>query len=157
MRCATSRRAPATPTAACVLPAIRWWTEDVCYLDTTPCRCGRTSTRVHYLGRQQYGTTVAGRLVFPSQLYAAVEAFDETSHALFQIVKYAPEMPALRLRVGYQPGDAGKLADLGPRIAARVAAELGFTTKVEFVPTEELLALGPPHKIPRLLDLTKAR
>ena len=137
------------------LPAIRWWTEDVGYLDPTPCRCGRTSTRVHYLGRQQYGVTVAGRQIFPSQLYAAIAAFDETSHALFQIVKYAPQMATLRLRLGYQPGDAGKLAELGPRITARVAEELGFATEVEFVPTEELLALGPPHKIPRLLDLTK--
>lgn len=137
------------------VPAIRWWSEDICYLNPEPCRCGRTTTRIRYRGRQIYQLQIAGRLLFPSQIAGSVEQIPEASHGIFQVLKYAGEMPVLRLRVGYQPTPASDKAALCARIAAQTEKDLQVRTEVELVPLEQLTTLGPPHKIPRVVDLTK--
>lgn len=137
------------------IPAIRWWSEDICYLNPEPCRCGRTTTRLRYLGRQMYQLRIAGRSLFPSQIAGSVEQIPEASHGIFQVVKYAAEMPVLRLRVGYQPTAGCDEAGLCARIAAQSEKDLQIRTEVELVPLDQLATLGPPHKIPRVVDLTK--
>jgi len=50
-------------------PLIRYRTRDVTYLDPSPCRCGRTSTRMHrLLGRTDDMLIIRGVNVFPSQI-----------------------------------------------------------------------------------------
>lgn len=137
------------------IPAIRWWSEDICYLNPEPCRCGRTTKRLRYLGRQMYRLQIAGRFLFPSQIAGSVEQIPETSHGMFQVIKYAAQMPVLRLRVGYQPAKTSDEAGLRARIATQTEKDLQVHTEVELVPLEQLTTLGPPHKIPRVVDLTR--
>ena len=74
----------------------------------------------------------------------------EVDHGLFQIIRYAPDMETLRLRVGFHPQDTDRLDTLQVRVASYLSDHLGLPVMIEFVPADDLLALGPPHKIPRI-------
>ena len=137
------------------LAFIRWRSEDIGYLTTKPCRCGRTSTRLNFLGRVGYRATVRGHMVFPLDIQRVMETIPEADHGLFQIVKYSEKMDTLRLRVGYRPQELADPSALGTRISEAVTASLELPTEVQFVDANELLALGPPHKIPRIHEATE--
>ena len=92
---------------------------------------------------------VAGRSVLPMDVWEAVERFDETAMGLFQIIRPQAEMDRLRLRVGHD-GTASDLGELTERLAGAVDEATGAVPEIELVPNEELLRLGPPHKIPRV-------
>jgi phenylacetate-CoA ligase len=62
----------------------------------------------------------------------------------------APE-EFLRLRVGY--AGEPQLDSLESRLKAEIRRQLGVDAKLELVPNDELLKLGPPHKIPRVVKL----
>jgi phenylacetate-CoA ligase len=50
-------------------PLLRYRTRDITFLDRTPCRCGRTSVRMHrILGRTDDMLIIRGVNVFPSQI-----------------------------------------------------------------------------------------
>jgi phenylacetate-CoA ligase len=132
------------------LAFFRWRSEDIGYLDARPCTCGRTSTRLRFLGRVGYRVTVGGRMIFPVDVQRVMETIPEADHGLFQIVKTGAEMDRLRLRVGHRPADLADPASLGRRIEGALESSLGLPAAVEFVEAETLLALGPPHKIPRI-------
>jgi phenylacetate-CoA ligase len=53
------------------------------------------------------------------------------------------------LRVGHG-GSARGIADLEDRLTAAVAESTGVVPVIELVPNDDLLRLGPPHKIPRV-------
>jgi phenylacetate-CoA ligase len=55
----------------------------------------------------------------------------------------------LRLRVGHD-GSATNLSDLEARLVAAVHESTGLSAEIELVPSDDLLRLGPPHKIPRV-------
>lgn len=131
-------------------PAVRWRSEDICYFKTERCQCGRTHARLFYLGRKGFIVKVKGRMVFPNEITLALEGIAGAEHGLFQIIKYAEEMEELQLRVGYFPEAMNKLEEMGRAITAAVEKNVGTKTKVNFVKAEELLAYGPPHKIPRI-------
>lgn len=131
-------------------PAVRWKSEDICYFKTERCECGRTHARIFYLGRKGFIVKVNGQMVFPNDITLALEGIAGAEHGLFQIIKYAEEMEDLQLRVGYFPETLNKLKEIGDAITAAVEKNVGTKTKVNFVKAEELLAYGPPHKIPRI-------
>ncbi len=132
------------------LAFIRWRSEDVGYLTTERCTCGRTSTRMNFLGRVGYRATVRNKMIFPLDIQLVLETLPETDHGLFQIIKTGENMDVLRLRVGYRPAELADPTPLGERIASALEARLQLPAAVEFVNADELLALGPPHKIPRI-------
>jgi phenylacetate-CoA ligase len=132
------------------LAFLRWRSEDMGYVTTEPCVCGRTSTRMYFLGRVGYRVTVRNKMVFPVEIQRVMETFPEVDHGLFQIVRYARDMEQLRLRVGHRPHEVPNTETLHRRLAQRLEDELALPIDLEFVPAEELLALGPPHKIPRI-------
>jgi phenylacetate-CoA ligase len=70
---------------------------------------------------------------------------------LFQIIRTDREMDALRLRIGF---DAARLVDsleaLQQRLHNVIAEAIGVPLQVELIDEQELLKLGPPHKIPRV-------
>ena len=50
-------------------PVLRYRTRDITYLDRTPCKCGRTLTRMHrLLGRTDDMLIIRGVNIFPSQI-----------------------------------------------------------------------------------------
>ncbi len=131
-------------------PAIRWKSEDICYFKTDTCICGRTHARLFYLGRKGFIVKVRGRMVFPNEITLILEDVEGADHGLFQIVKYAEDMEGLRLRIGYYPETENRLEEVNRVITSKVEESLGMKTEVNFVKAEELLAFGPPHKVPRI-------
>lgn len=128
-------------------PLIRYRSEDLVRLTRLPCRCGRTHGRLWPLGRKGDEVRVRGRSIVPADLWPAIEAIEETSAGLFQVIRPEREVERLRLRVGF----AGERAtsDVARRVAAAIFAAVGIEAEIELVPNESLLRLGPPHKIPR--------
>ena len=134
------------------LAFVRWRSEDMGYVTTEPCVCGRTSTRLYFSGRVQYRVSVRGQIIFPVDIQHVLEHFSEVDHGLFQIIRYAPEMEMLRLRIGFRSQDTDRLDTLQSSLESYLAEHLGLPVAVVFVPADDLLALGPPHKIPRIHD-----
>jgi phenylacetate-CoA ligase len=132
-----------------VFPFIRYRSDDIDRFTRERCRCGRTHARLWTLGRKGDETVVDGRSVLPRDIWAAVEALDECSAGLFQMIRPQRQLDQLRLRVGYA-GAPGSLATLADRVADSVEENVGVRPEVELVPNADLLKLGPPHKIPRV-------
>ena len=132
------------------LAFIRWRSEDIGTITTEPCVCGRTSTRLHFLGRVGYRVQVQGRTVFPVEVQRILEQWPEVDHGLFQIVRTGPDMDVLRLRVGTREGEIDDPEGLRPRLEASLKDALQRPARIDYVDAEALLALGPPHKIPRI-------
>ncbi|MET0372101.1 MAG: hypothetical protein ABW039_12090 [Sphingobium sp.] len=133
------------------LPIVRYRTGDLVSMDRSQCACGRNHVRFKVLGRTSDQIIVEGRTILPRELMMLIEQHSETRAGLFQIIRTAREMDALKLRVGY---DAGRLSDgqdrLGQRLRDDLTAAIGVRVEIELVLDQELLKLGPPHKIPRV-------
>jgi len=102
------------------------------------------------IGRKGDEIVVNGKPVLPVDVWEAVESVDACALGLFQIVRPRREVDQLRLRVGYAAGWRDKLPLVDDDVRAAVHAAVGLVPKVELVPDDELLRLGPPHKIPRV-------
>ena len=132
------------------LAFIRWRSEDIGTATTERCACGRTNTRLNFLGRVGYRVRVKGRTVFPVEVQRILEEWPEVDHGLFQIVRTGPDMDLLSLRVGTREGEIADPGGLKPRLEASLEDALGLPARIEYVDAETLLALGPPHKVPRI-------
>jgi phenylacetate-CoA ligase len=132
-----------------VMPLVRFRSDDLVEVTRERCGCGRTHGRLRTAGRKGDEVIVEGRSVLPQDVWEAVEQFDETALGLFQIVRPSREVDRLRLRVGHA-GSADGVGDLEDRLTAAIAESTGVVPVIELVPNDELLRLGPPHKIPRV-------
>jgi phenylacetate-CoA ligase len=130
-------------------PLIRYRSDDIVRLTREPCACGRTHSRIWPVGRKGDGVLVDGRTILPIDVWPAVEAVEACDLGLFQVIREAPAMDRLRLRVGHHAPD-NRLGAVREEVAGSVAAALGVVPDVELVPDADLLRLGPPHKIPRV-------
>ena len=129
---------------------IRWRSEDIGTAVTAPCACGRTTTRLHFLGRVGYRVQVKGMTVFPVEVQRVLERWREVDHGLFQIVRTGPDMELLTLRVGTREGEIADPEGLRIRMERTLGETLRLPARIEYVDADSLLALGPPHKIPRI-------
>jgi phenylacetate-CoA ligase len=132
-------------------PMIRYRTDDLVTLNRTRCLCGRTHARVKIVGRRSDQILVAGKAILPRDLQGAIENERATRAGLYQIIRSAPEMDRLRVRVGYDEAahrDAPEA--LVERLTEAVANATGVPVDIELTPNADLLKLGPPHKIPRV-------
>jgi phenylacetate-CoA ligase len=134
-----------------VAPLVRFRSGDLVDLDRRPCACGRTHARVRTLGRLGDEVVVDGRSVLPGELWEPIETIEACRLGCFQVIRPRRELDALRLRVGYRDTPPGRLAALRDEVAGAVAAAVGLVPEVELVPDTQLLRLGPPHKIPRVV------
>jgi phenylacetate-CoA ligase len=132
-----------------IAPLIRYRSDDIVRLTREPCACGRTHSRIWPVGRKGDGVLVDGRTILPIDVWPAVEAVAECDLGLFQVIREAPAMDRLRLRVGHHAPDK-RLGAVRDQVAEAVEARLGVVPEVELVPEADLLRLGPPHKIPRV-------
>ncbi len=133
-----------------VAPLVRFRSDDIVEIDRRPCVCGRTHARIWTIGRKGDEIVVQGASVLPVDVWAAVETVDACRLGLFQIVRPRREVDRLQLRVGYQDVAPDRLGALRDEIDAAVLTAVGVRPEVELVPNEELMRLGPPHKIPRV-------
>jgi phenylacetate-CoA ligase len=131
------------------MPLVRFRSDDLVEMTRERCGCGRTHGRLKTAGRKGDEVIVDGRSVLPMDVWEAVERFDETALGLFQIIRTASQMDSLRLRVGHD-GSTAKPGELSDRLAEAVGEATGVVPEIELVPNDDLLRLGPPHKIPRV-------
>ncbi len=130
-------------------PLIRFRSDDLVYLSRDPCACGRTHARIWPVGRKGDGVVVDDRTILPIDVWPAIESVDACDLGLFQVIREAPEMKRLRIRVGHHAAD-GRLGPVREAVEAAVEAHIGLVPDIELVPDAQLLRLGPPHKIPRV-------
>jgi phenylacetate-CoA ligase len=103
------------------------------------------------LGRLGDELLVDGRSILPRDITPLMEQFPETRDGFYQVIRSRRQMDSLALRVGYNPGRLqGTTAALTERLSAALRQHFGVPVSVELVLLEELLKLGPPHKIPRV-------
>jgi phenylacetate-CoA ligase len=130
-------------------PLLRYRSDDLVVNTTERCTCGRTHARLWTLGRKGDQTVVGGVSVMMKDIYRGVEAVAETSAALFQVIRAGRDVDVLRLRIGVEMADARPLAAVESDLLESLSAALGVAPELDLVPVENLLKLGPPHKIPR--------
>jgi phenylacetate-CoA ligase len=133
-----------------VAPLLRYRSDDIVRLSTEECGCGRTHARMWPVGRKSDEVVVDGRSVLPIDVWAAVETVDGCAMGLFQVIRTAREVDRLRLRVGYASDTTSGIGTVHDEVQAAVQAAIGVVPDVELVPNDVLLAMGPPHKIPRV-------
>lgn len=130
-------------------PLIRYRSDDIVRLTRDACECGRTHARLWPVGRKADVVVVDGRTILPIDVWPAVESVDACDLGLFQVIREAPKMDRLRLRVGHHAPDAHRDA-VRDEVTSSVESQLGVVAEIELVSDAELLRLGPPHKIPRV-------
>jgi phenylacetate-CoA ligase len=130
---------------------IRYRTDDLIMMDRTRCACGVTHARMHVLGRKGDQILIGGVGILPRQVQQVVEGIEEARAGLFQIIRTDRRMDALRVRIGYDTRLLSGTPDEFARKSQAILAEkFGVPAVVTVTPNEELLKLGPPHKIPRV-------
>lgn len=135
------------------LPMIRYRTDDLVTVDRSPCRCGRTHARLKIMGRKSDRILVGDVAILPRQVHAAIEREHPSRAGLFQIIRPAIESRRLRVRVGYNPGLLDEpLESYRRRIMQGLGSALAVECEIEMVEESVLLKLGPPHKIPRVVN-----
>jgi len=139
------------------LPVLRYRTGDLASLDPSPCRCGRTHTRMSLVvGRTDDMLIIRGINVFPSQVESVVVQFSELSpHYQLRITRERT-LDDLEVRIEADPSrDGGAGADGGAALEARVAERLrgvvGIHIRVRVVPPGTL-PRSEGGKLRRLVD-----
>jgi phenylacetate-CoA ligase len=131
-------------------PLIRYRSEDLVRATTVPCRCGRTGMRLWPVGRKGDEVIVGGRAVLPMDIWRAVESVPACAAGYFQLIRTAREMPTLRVRVGHDVKFSGSQRSVVDELTGAIEQAVGVIAEIELVDNEDLLRLGPPHKIPRV-------
>jgi phenylacetate-CoA ligase len=130
---------------------ICWAHDDIAKIQRGTCACGRTGTRIKILGRIGDLVNVAGKRLLPWDVLLAVEDIDEMPGNLFQF--YPDSTEELRLRIGYAPDRTGDIDALTDRFEDIIGEAVEVPVTVADTMTEaELSELGPPHKIPRVVN-----
>lgn len=140
-----------TPLSYDAMGHIRWAHDDIVEIKRGEFDDGRTGARIKFLGRVGDLVQVNGQNLLPFDVLQHVNDVPEMSRNLFQF--YTSSEEELRLKVGYDTNVTDDVkavrTDLEDSLESRL--ELPVTI-VDMVPEEELLELGPAHKIPRVTD-----
>jgi phenylacetate-CoA ligase len=132
-------------------PLVRFKTGDLIFLDRSRCACGSNHARFKVVGRTSDRIVVKGRDILPLEVMALVEQHSATRAGLFQIIRANPEMDVLRIRIGYDPQrHEGTKDSLRHILHDDLLAAFNVPVEIELVINDDLLKLGPPHKIPRV-------
>jgi phenylacetate-CoA ligase len=137
-------------------PIFKWGSEDTGYIERDVCECGRTHSRVHFLGRAAFAANIKGVKVFPSELeniLGDIPGFTE----YFTVLKYSKgAMDELRMKMAV---NREKIKDMGAFVAEvkrRIKERLNADSDITIVESvSELPFVG--HKTIKLLDLTKEK
>ena len=122
------------------VPLVRFRVRDRVTVDPTPCRCGRTSPRMHCAGRTDDLLIVAGVNVWPSAVKDVVTAMQPRTTGAVQILVNGPGPqvpPPLRVQVEYGP-DVEDLDGLRGEVERVLREKLIVRTAVELVPPNAL-------------------
>lgn len=135
----------------CPEPYVNFKTGDIVEIDRTPCSCG-SSLHFKILGRTAYQIDFKGTKVYPLDFQRVIENIPETRAGIFQITRPQENDDSLIVVVGHELltiDDETSLIFDDVSLKIRNAFDIPLT--LIFKPVEELLKLGPPHKIPRII------
>jgi phenylacetate-CoA ligase len=133
-------------------PYIRFRSGDLVRVTRQPAPSGRTHARMWVAGRRGDEIVINDKAVMLSDVWQLVESVPECCDGIFQIVRFAPEMNRLRVRVGYAPDRTGDLNELGSRAAKVLEGGLGVGADVELITCDELLNRSSSvAKLPRVV------
>ena len=126
-------------------PMLRYRTRDITYLERAPCRCGRTSVRMHrLLGRTDDMLIIRGVNVFPSQIEEVLLRIEGVEPHYQLIVERQERLDSLEVQVEMNErlfsDEIKKLERTERDIAEALFAALGIQTRVKLV---------EPKSIPR--------
>jgi phenylacetate-CoA ligase len=135
------------------MPVLRYWTGDITSLNSEPCECGRTLTRMALIkGRTDDMLIIRGVNVYPTQIEAVVSDFPELSPHYGLVVTREETLDDLEVRA--EVAEERHLADdsLAERVAATIKGTVGCTARVTIVgPGEAPRSEG--GKLARVTDL----
>ena len=133
------------------MPLLRFRTDDLGYMTTKKCGCGRTSTRSHWLGRRNDEVKVEGKSIFAIEVKEIVDAIPGIDHGIFQMVRYSTRMDKLRLLVA----DKGEedLEHLSRTLKSEVEKTFDVQSEIEFIPFDEMMKEASPAKMPRVKNV----
>ncbi len=131
-------------------PMIRFRTGDIGYVDKSICKCGRTSARIHIVGRKDDMFIVSGVNIFPSDVETVLRDFEGITGE-YRIHVFEREYTA-RYGVEVEKADPGAdEEDIKKRVIAALKSRIGV--KPDYI---SVLADGElpraEHKAKRLID-----
>jgi phenylacetate-CoA ligase len=140
------------------LPLVRFWTGDICSLDSAPCGCGRTLVRMGaILGRTDDMLIVRGVNVYPSQVGAVLGRIPELSPHFGLVVRRLGTLDEVEVLVEVNEDVVASLTDerraaLARRASALLKDTIGSSMNVTLVPPGEA-PRSEGGKIQRVRDL----
>lgn len=120
-------------------PYIRFRSEDLVRVSREPAISGCTHTRIWVMGRAGDQIRIGGKTFVLSDIWAPIESLPECADAIFQIVKYADEMGALRIRIGYAPERTADIDELHSRAVLTLKNALDVEVEAELMAVDELM------------------
>ena len=140
------------------IPMLRYRTKDITKLDYEPCRCGRTTARMHkIIGRSDDMLIIRGVNVFPSQVESALIGINEISPHYQLVVRRKNYIDTLEVRVELIDGSLleryAELEALQRRIHDRIKTILGIEIEVSLVEPKSIERFT--GKAQRVVDLRK--
>jgi phenylacetate-CoA ligase len=132
-------------------PMIRFRTGDIVSFTSEPCRCGRTSMRMHGVhGRLDDMLIIKGVNIFPSDVEALVRGDEDLTGEYRLVVERVGHLDRLTVEIERHHGFNGTDADLAARFAARLRAVTGVSAEVGVLAAETLPRAT--HKAKRVDD-----
>lgn len=138
------------------LPMLRYRTKDITNINYEPCKCGRTSARMHkIIGRSDDMIKVRGVNVFPTQVESALIGINGISPNYLLVLRREGFSDSLEVRVELIDGSLldryGELVALQKRIHDNIKNILGIEIKVNLVEPNSIERFTGKAK--RVLDL----
>ncbi len=140
------------------MPVIRYRTRDIAVLDTSPCACGRTTTRMsRVIGRTDDMLIIRGVNVFPSQIEEALLRVEQTAPHYLVEVERPGTLDKMTVHVEIRPEDfsdrMSEMQSLRDRIDREIHSVTGIRVQVDLVAPQTLeRSLG---KAKRVIDHRK--
>jgi phenylacetate-CoA ligase len=135
------------------MPVLRYWTGDITSLNSEPCECGRTLTRMALIkGRTDDMLIIRGVNVYPTQIETVLSGFSELAPHYGLVVTREGTLDDLEVRA--EVYDERRVSDdsLAERVATTIKSTVGCTARVTLVAPG-----GAPRseggKLPRVTDL----
>jgi phenylacetate-CoA ligase len=137
------------------MPVVRYWTGDITSLNSEPCTCGRTLTRMALIkGRTDDMLIIRGVNVYPTQIEAVLNEVRELSPHYRLVVTREGTLDDLEVQAEVAEGAHLSNSSLPERVAARIKSTIGCTARVTLVaPGEAPRSEG--GKLARVADLRR--
>jgi phenylacetate-CoA ligase len=116
------------------MPVLRYWTGDITSLNSEPCECGRTLTRMALIkGRTDDMLIIRGVNVYPTQIETVLNAFPELAPHYGLVVTREGTLDDLEVRA--EVAEERHLSDdsLAEQVAATIKNTVGCSARVTLV------------------------